>query len=973
MAEVSPSWTSQGGHGEHTNGAGAVHFGNTTSSPPFPSSAFATSAVPATTMTTATTTTVTATASATAVTPAVADAAATAITKDRRLSTFERVLAAHPPVLESLLAQLPTSSILDLYHTSPFLRSFLQHYPLAWQALSFRLPQPAINFASPGVETPESRERQSRQYALDILLMTVVMPVATRLRSLDLDNTAISGGALVSQVLEPRIATLQHLSVRGCKNVSIKYHIVPFLQLHNPHAHPWATELTLKSLYTYRCRHHRRRPYLPSSLVRRDSDSEPTHELIEICHQLGIWTDTAWCPTPGGRCFRRKDYHGNRAAPGTQEVWVPFDRLWRSGNRIGPTDDRRPSRGSDGRLWEDSEVGYDGEALGTETFAADGKYVPTHLRASHTTFVDNVKCDQCGDAIPERCETCSIKMHCMGCRKTLCASCAFNRPIPRKRVKVQHFPSLLGSSHSTVTAGAPQNQAVPAPANATVEQTFTQTSTTTSSFSTPSSSLSTSVSTYTTSLPQRTPSKREKNKFWWAPGAYRSPNLMSELPPDSDSDDDDSSVAGANQATNPAAPLKLNMHWCCIEPIFSGGGGVAFLGQPGQMGGSGSDRIRAVPLPKRKEYEDPDFQHTLVDPQSIEKLKNVRLYEEIMGENVDILPYLLQDSLDLQQNTCPRSLCQDCYRSFRWRVPCRGCKRPLCKEHDFRGLKVRKCGFRDLSTEREYVRNPPVQARNSMGRSGKWDVAAIPMFRGSKSAPATDHPSGTSVPGAAHVDEEASLPMVRIASTASSSADSGQLLASAPIPAGVEAAVHNFDMTALIADLPPRSVPGPSRQRSVSLSDLTDRASAAASFVNASAATRVEWQKRHLLPGNPNHPVQWQGCGAYFCQYQRPIGDNRTRCSAQLKDCTECGVLVCEYCLLDAPCCPCTFCSSTFHCPVCAFKPNVLAQCTREEELRAMEQARERERERARLEEEQRAAADEVAEAVGQFYLGMDQ
>jgi glutathione synthase/RimK-type ligase-like ATP-grasp enzyme len=58
---------------------------------------------------------------------------------------------------------------------------------------------------------------------------------------------------------------------------------------------------------------------------------------------------------------------------------------------------------------------------------------------------------------------------------------------------------------------------------------------------------------------------------------------------------------------------------------------------------------------------------------------------------------------------------------------------------------------------------------------------------------------------------------------------------------------------------------------------------------------------------------------------------------------------------------------------VCALKPSVRAQCTREEELRAMETARERERERLRIEEEQRAFADEVAEAVGEFYLGMDE
>jgi hypothetical protein len=48
------------------------------------------------------------------------------------------------------------------------------------------------------------------------------------------------------------------------------------------------------------------------------------------------------------------------------------------------------------------------------------------------------------------------------------------------------------------------------------------------------------------------------------------------------------------------------------------------------------------------------------------------------------------------------------------------------------------------------------------------------------------------------------------------------------------------------------------------------------------------------LPCNPRHPVQWEGCGAYFCQYPRPVGDNRPQCPAMLKECSECAVLVCD-------------------------------------------------------------------------------
>ncbi|KAL7775248.1 hypothetical protein CFE70_006166 [Pyrenophora teres f. teres 0-1] len=603
----------------------------------------------------------------------------TTATEAATLSLFESIMTAYPPILESLLAQISTVTLLQLCHTSRHLRDFLRRYPLAWKTLSFRLPQPAVTVGSPGNETPENRDRQSKAYSFDALLKQIISPNGTRLTSLDLCNTAVTGMALSGSVLNPRVHTLQHLSVRGCKNVSIKYHIVPFLEVYTLGG-PWMRkDLALKSLYTYRCRHHRRRPYLPSSLIRRDSDSDPTHQLIEICHQLGIWTDTAWCPTPGGRCFRRKDYHAGRAGPQNMEVWVPFDRLWRSSNRIGPVEGTKKLGEHDGRLWEIAETGQDGEPLGPGdgNFAGEGKHVPVHERRSHTAFVEEVKCAQCSDTILERCESCSVRMHCMGCRKTLCASCAFNRPIPRKRVKTRHFANLAFGSSNTLGGALGQASGSSVP------------------------------------LEDRSQDdKIDRNRFWWAPGATRSPNLMNESAHDDDSSDSEDGGNMHNGMPVPPAnrePPKLNMHWCCLEPIFSGGGGIAVLG-PG-LGGRGADKIRAAPLPRLKEYEDPDFSNTLRPVDYIRELKNNGLYEYVLGEDVDILSYLKQDSLDLQQQTCPRGLCNDCYRSFRWKVSCRACKNPICKEHDFRALKVRKCGYRELHTEREHVRahNEPPQ------------------------------------------------------------------------------------------------------------------------------------------------------------------------------------------------------------------------------------------------------------------------
>lgn len=125
------------------------------------------------------------------------------------LSPFEAIFTTYPPVLASLLAQISTATLLDLYHTSRHLREFLKMYPLAWKTLSFRLPQPSVAMGSPGNETPDGRERQSRPYAFDALLKQIIGPHGACLTSLDLCNTAVSGTALSMQVLGPRSNTLR--------------------------------------------------------------------------------------------------------------------------------------------------------------------------------------------------------------------------------------------------------------------------------------------------------------------------------------------------------------------------------------------------------------------------------------------------------------------------------------------------------------------------------------------------------------------------------------------------------------------------------------------------------------------------------------------------------------------------------------------------------------------------------------------
>ncbi|KAL6712245.1 hypothetical protein ACN47E_000122 [Coniothyrium glycines] len=853
-----------------------------------------------------------------------AAALAGADTVARALTIFESVITAYPPVLESLLAQLPTAALLQLYHTSRHLRTFLRDYPLAWKTLSFRLPQPAVTVGSPGNETPDSRDRQSKAYSFDALLKQIIAPNGSRLTSLDLCNTAATGIALVGSVLAPRINTLQHLSVRGCKNVSIKYHIVPFLEPYTLKDAPWIQkDLALKSLYTYRCRHHRRRPYLPSSLIRRDSDSDPTHQLIEICHQLDIWTDTAWCPTPGGRCFRRKDYHAGRAGPQNMEVWVPFDRLWRSGNRIGPLESTTRLGDHDGRLWEIAEEGRDGEPLGPEDgTSGEGKHVPSHLRRSHNIFIDDVKCSQCNDAILERCESCSVRMHCMGCRKTLCASCAFNRPIPRKRAKIRNFANLAFGLAGTLGGALGQ------------------------------------ASGSSSSLELRSKEEQvEKIRFWWAPGASRSPNLMNESAQDeedSDSDDLNNGIPAPGPANR--EPPRLNMHWCCLEPIFSGGGGIAVLGTG--LGGRGADKIRAAPLPRSKDFEDPDFNNNLRTVDYIRELKNNGLYEYVLGEDIDILSHLRQDTLDLQQQTCPRGLCQDCYRSFRWKVSCRACKNPICKEHDFRALKVRKCGYRDLQTERDHVQS----------HSEPPQSLVIPEFNPNRAF--TPDPERTPT-ASAHGDfylaadnesESSETPMSQSQILlAPAFADMSTTASFNPIPTS-----NPFVLATSLSYVPISS----SRPRSFSVSGVRGRQSGS---WPVSPRNNIPNPVTNPLPlpCHPRHPVQWEGCGAYFCQWPRPVGDNRPQCPAIIKECSECSVLVCDQCSASNPSCSCTFCSGNYHCPGCTRKGHVRLKCRLDAELKAKKEAELRDLARLEKDKEERGQADELAGAMYEFFAAV--
>lgn len=855
------------------------------------------------------------------------------------LSTFEHLFTTIHPLIETLCKHLPTSAIFDLYHTSRRWRKFLRTYPLAWRSLSFRLLPPANSTAIDNPADLAEHDLQRRACALDKLIR-VLVPYNSLLARLDLDNTSVGGAELYAQVLVPRRPTLEHLSVRGCKDVSLKYHILPFLEMEAsaPSDLFGNQPLALRSLYVYRCRHHRRRPYLPSSLTRRDSDSQPTHAFIEICHRLGIWTDTAWCPTPGPRCHRRRDYYvGRHGTLGDTEIWVPFDRLWRSQNTIGSVDEDSTSSGppreswqkrSKGRLWEDQEYGYQGEALGSGVSdAGDGKGVPAHLRKSHRTFVEGFRCDECQEDILERCEQCSVRMHCMACRKTLCASCAFDRPLKRKRRRPEaQSESDDAGTDSTFSA-----------LDAVINQGRVRT--------------------------------RPMHRFWWAPGATRSPNMISETSFDAESsDEEDEPESTTGQPLDEQAPIpRLDMHWCCLKPTFSGGGGIAFVGT--QCG----DNIKAAPLPKNRGFEDHSFSGTNArreaatacpKPCSAEGSQHSRLYQSLdkLYEEVaqsdpgafDIVPLLEQEqdpaSTAEMRLVSPRSLCTPCYRSTQWRVLCGACKIPLCIDHDIKTLKVRKCGYRMLSRERETI-----QAAKAHLRSGSMIPKSVrdrtvpvfyskwrPIVQEMREADRLRLQQGRWAPLDRHVD------------------DGNDMQSLAPSSAADLAMDHMSS-----ADNTPSSYPEIPHLQSQSSDLLSTAGTEYADYAPPRPLHRSKsWS---TLPPDPcsqlpdmasyQHlsmlPLRWHGCGQFFCPSPRAPGDPRPRCSPDnfLRPCSKCGVNACSQCVLAGWTCSCSSCASNgFMCPNCVTHPAIRRKCRGKEEALAragMEDPAEEEKEEA--------------------------
>lgn len=333
------------------------------------------------------------------------------------LSPLEVLLTIYTPILECLVNHLPTPSKIALSQSSKYVRQLLYEYPLFFSHLDFRLPV---------MENPSfDSYRLGTVYNLDRLLAT--LPIENRITSLTLDWTAVTGLFLFGKIMDRCQNTLEHLSVRGCRKVSIKHHIVPYL-VYQDSVEPLSVSTlvsprrALKSLYVYKARGVRRKPFL---IDRKPADGdEPSRYLTTLADKLGIWVDLGLCPTPKLRCPRRREI----LRRGKEKFCVPFDKRWRVLQDLGPSNPATPQL----------------------------TLLSPHEHAQRRRFEESqgsgIACDNCDAAIPDRCEACVQQMTCSNCTKALCHHCAYARPVS---------PSSSSSAESDESVTNPLLQQLP--------------------------------------------------------------------------------------------------------------------------------------------------------------------------------------------------------------------------------------------------------------------------------------------------------------------------------------------------------------------------------------------------------------------------------------------------------------------------------------------------------------------------------
>ncbi|KAL9616389.1 MAG: hypothetical protein Q9160_008743 [Pyrenula sp. 1 TL-2023] len=557
-----------------------------------------------------------------------------------------------------------------------------------------------------------------------------------------------------------------------------------------------------------------------------------------------------------------------RTPHGTPEVWVVFDRLWRSKNWVGPHQPTDTWKARDGRTWEHKELGFQGEALGVEGQGnyMEGKPVPMHLRHSHRQFVEDVKCYNCDALILERCEQCSVMMHCVGCRRTLCHSCAFDRPY------------LQGTQRP-----------IPSDTGEDVQ---------------------------------------EPPKFWWAPGYTVSPCKMQE--------------PGQPQAPqNPVQNYPLiRFKWCCWEPLFSGGGGISYGGPSPPT--RDSDRIRAVPLPKGKGWEDPDFTSSTHDCRSeLAHGPLPNLKEAFANSGRPELMEWLIGGTKVSSIPSPRNLCQDCYESEVWKISCKSCSRNLCMEHDLRGLRVRICGYKPLTTEKASINVRITIENRNKEREQSQKAESQRLLATREQIPHTPLRSlspSTATPSTATDDEGPRTPMSHLHPDTDPPSFIDSLAIVQPTP------VRPGPSVGLIDDIPRPLSSGSDR----TLQPENDEGS------RCTTPSECHDNVGDMQQDKPTSKYeQWTGCLSFFCPSARLVGDHRVLCAPSVKECSSCKVNVCPDCMradgsrryeaairdlesveanqdkewLRSRGCNCSGCESRFYCPNCRRERESKGEC----------------------------------------------
>ena len=627
---------------------------------------------------------------------------------------------------------------------------------------------------------------------------------------------------------------------------------------------------------------------------------------------LNIWTDTAWCTSPGARCYRRAMYVTSRIPQDSREVWVVYDRLWRSKNWLGPPDESshkrdalRPKRKRDCRFWECDEKAANGEALGGQD---EGKDVPMHLRQSHRRFVEDIRCDGCSEVINERCESCSVMMHCAGCRKTLCASCAFDRPYlrnknapPEERNQYWWAPGCAASPCSMLDQDVP-----PAGPNQP-------------------------LNINTPSLPT--------TKFKWCC-----------TEPVFSGGGGITFSSGSSRETDRirAAPLPSGQGWEDTD-FCSESSHASAVGQNCEAC-SGADLQQSPTFPLAGRWT------------SLEEFFEWQASAHAAEDGHPI--------------TVPRSLCDECHASEQWNIKCKGCSSPLCVKHDVRDrLKFRVCGYKDLAQERQDFKLrqkalKSMEAKLATFRQWEEQKKVDPQLANQTPPPDVSELEQQGQTGRARSQTEpltsffaATRPLFPTAGFPPSATITSETI-------NAEAMTMEADLNALLQTVrsnrpvtPLRRQP-PARPLSPG-SNATDSASRSSSPAPEGSASPEppEQTPDRPAPSPPSREL-WRGCQSFFCPQNRLPGDRRRRCAAAMRQCSQCKTHVCSECVSSLePACPCKGCrvpqaedgtsqattdSALFFCPNCRWDRMVSGKCKRKTEavLSALSEARRKPRKR---------------------------